>query len=68
MGKQLDEDGREPLFKWGTDIRYAQNLRVASSAARSGSLFFLIREPKGPVGVALVCHVPSWRRELFRGM
>ena len=41
------------LFKWGTDIRYARNLRVASSGARSGSLAFFNSRTQGPSGGGL---------------
>jgi len=34
------------VFKWGTDFRYAQNLRVASTGSRTGSFgFFQFAHP-----------------------
>jgi len=39
--------------KWGTDIRYAQNLRVSSSAPRSGFLAFHNSGTQGPSGGGL---------------
>jgi hypothetical protein len=41
------------MFKWGADIRYAQNLRVASGSARSGSLSFFNSRTQGPTGGGL---------------
>jgi hypothetical protein len=41
------------IFRWGADIRYAQNLRVASTGARSGNLFFLSARTQGPNGGGL---------------
>ena len=41
------------VFKWGADIRHAQNLRVASTGPRSGSLFFLNSRTQGPEGGGL---------------
>jgi len=41
------------IFKWGADIRYAQNLRVASGVARSGSLSFFNSRTQGPTGGGL---------------
>jgi len=41
------------VFKWGADIRYAQNLRVASAGARSGSLYFFNSRTQGPTGGGL---------------
>jgi len=41
------------MVKWGADIRYAQNLRVASSAPRSGSLVFFNSGTQGPSGGGL---------------
>jgi outer membrane receptor protein involved in Fe transport len=40
-------------FKWGTDIRYAQNLRVPSNAPRSGFLSFSNSRTQGPAGGGL---------------
>jgi hypothetical protein len=39
--------------KWGADIRYAQNLRVASADTRTGGLFFLNSRTQGPTGGGL---------------
>jgi hypothetical protein len=41
------------VFRWGADIRHAQNLRVASTGARSGNLFFLSARTQGPNGGGL---------------
>jgi outer membrane receptor protein involved in Fe transport len=41
------------LFKWGADIRHAQNLRAASSGPRSGNLYFLTSTTQGPSGGGL---------------
>jgi len=40
-------------FKWGADIRYAQNLRVASTGPRSGSLEFFNSHTQGSTGGGL---------------
>jgi hypothetical protein len=37
-------------FKWGADIRYAQNLRVASTDSRTGSFLFFNSGTQGPTG------------------
>jgi hypothetical protein len=39
--------------KWGADVRYAQNLRVASANTRTGGLFFLNSRTQGPTGGGL---------------
>jgi len=39
--------------KWGADVRYAQNLRVASADSRTGSLLFLNARTQGPTGGGL---------------
>jgi len=41
------------LVKWGADVRYAQNLRVASTDSRTGSLIFLNSRTQGPTGGGL---------------
>jgi TonB dependent receptor len=41
------------LYKWGADVRYAQNLRVATSFARSGDLAFIPPLTAGPNGGGL---------------
>ncbi len=40
-------------FKWGADFRYAQNLRVASTDSRTGSLSFFNSRTQGPTGGGL---------------
>src|SRR5258706_6831412 len=40
-------------FKWGTDFRYAQNLRVASADSRTGSFAFFNSRTQGPAGGGL---------------
>jgi hypothetical protein len=39
--------------KWGADVRYAQNLRVASADTRTGGLVFLNSRTQGPSGGGL---------------
>jgi Carboxypeptidase regulatory-like domain/TonB dependent receptor-like, beta-barrel len=41
------------MFKWGTDFRYAQNLRVASPDSRTGSFLFFNPRTQGPEGGGL---------------
>jgi hypothetical protein len=41
------------IFKWGADIRYAQNLRVTSTGPRSGKLVFGNSRTQGPSGGGL---------------
>jgi hypothetical protein len=41
------------LYKWGTDLRYAQNLRVPSRPPRSGELVFDPAITQGPSGGGL---------------
>jgi outer membrane receptor protein involved in Fe transport len=41
------------MLKWGADIRYAQNLRVAGTFPRSGHLDFLNSRTQGPSGGGL---------------
>src|ERR1700730_7594804 len=38
------------IFKWGADLRYAQNLRVASTDSRTGSFAFFNSRTQGPTG------------------
>jgi outer membrane receptor protein involved in Fe transport len=38
------------VFKWGADLRYAQNLRVASTDSRTGSFGFFNSGTQGPTG------------------
>jgi Carboxypeptidase regulatory-like domain/TonB dependent receptor len=41
------------VFKWGTDFRYAQNLRVASTGSRTGSFGFFNSRTQGSSGGGL---------------
>lgn len=40
-------------LKWGADVRYVQNLRVASADTRTGGLYFLNSRTQGPTGGGL---------------
>jgi len=40
---------KDHMFKWGADIRYAQNLRIPSYPHRPGTLTFAIERTQGPV-------------------
>jgi len=47
------ETAGNQMLKWGADIRYAQNLRVAGTFPRSGHLDFLNSRTQGPTGGGL---------------